>query len=67
MFAEPSFLRGIARLFDLSGSLSSRFDGLTPDEIDALALLADYRAILEDHQVAQRRMRQLGLWGDGVA
>lgn len=67
LFADPSFLRGIARLFDLSGSLSSRLDGLTPDEIDMLAVLADYQAIWEDHQGTQRHMRQLGLWDNFVA
>lgn len=67
LFAESSFLTGMARLFDFTGSLSSRLDGLTPAEIDRLALYADHRAVLEDHQGARQQMKQRGLWEDVVA
>lgn len=61
LFAEPSFLRGVARLLDFSGSLSDYNFGLTPRETDALALAADRRAVLQDYRDAHEQIRrQLG-------
>lgn len=67
LFSQPSFLRGMARLFDITGSLSSRLDELTPAQIDAAALYADFYAVLRDHQTARQQLVQQGLWEDVVA
>lgn len=58
LFAEPSFLRGVARLLDFSGSLSDYNFGLTPRETDALALAADRRAVLQDYRDAHEQIRR---------
>jgi isocitrate dehydrogenase kinase/phosphatase len=48
LFARPSFLSGIARLFDFGGGLNEYNDMPTPDAADALALQADWETIGQD-------------------
>lgn len=48
LFAEPSFLEGLARLLDLGGTMTE-FNGSPNGEIaDVLALTADWRAVGDD-------------------
>ena len=48
LFAMPSFLRGVARLFDPLGRLNQYNVSDTPQEADYRALLADWKAVSED-------------------
>jgi hypothetical protein len=48
LFASPSFLTGVARLFDLAGVFDSYNESLGPDRADALATFADWRTTGED-------------------
>ncbi|GEM_PF-2532826 len=52
LFAHPSFVGGIARLFDFGNTLTEYNLALSPEQSDMLALLADQRAIFHDFQVA---------------
>ncbi len=53
LFARPSWLEGVARLFDFGGALDMyNDDGLTADEANTLALAADWRAIGQDMRAA---------------
>jgi hypothetical protein len=48
LYAKPSFWEGIARLMDISGSLSVYNTALTPTEADNLALLSDWLVVGDD-------------------
>lgn len=48
LFAEPSFLSGIASIVDLNGSLRNYNTSATPEEADERALAADWRAVGKD-------------------
>ncbi len=52
LLARPSFLEGIARLFDFGNTLSQYYfnepDVLTPQEADALAIYSDWQAVGDD-------------------
>lgn len=45
LFARPSFLEGMARLFDFGNTLSEYNNSLTPEQADRLAIASDWRAI----------------------
>lgn len=45
LFARPSFLEGMARLFDFGDTLSEYNSALTPEQADRLALASDWRAV----------------------
>lgn len=45
LFARPSFLQGMARLFDLGDTLSEYNSSLSPEQADRLAIASDWRAI----------------------
>lgn len=45
LFARPSFLEGMARLFDFGDTLSEYNSSLTPEQADRLAIASDWRAI----------------------
>jgi hypothetical protein len=45
LFARPSFLEGIGRLFDFGGTLNQYNDSSTPQEADIKALRADWEAV----------------------
>lgn len=50
LFARPSFLEGLARIFDFSGSLNEYNQSRTPAEADYIALKMDCRAVGLDIQ-----------------
>lgn len=48
LFARPSFLEGIARIFDFSGSLNVYNESDTPREADRRAIANDFKAVADD-------------------
>jgi len=48
LFAQPSFLSGLARLLDLFGVFDSYNQSRTPEEADAKAMYADWRVTGQD-------------------
>jgi len=48
LFARPSFLEGVARIFDLGGTLNTYNESESPTEADYLAIANDWRAIDDD-------------------
>lgn len=48
LFAQPSFLGGVASVIDLGGTLVEYNESLSPEQADALALWADWWAIGDD-------------------
>lgn len=48
MYAIPSFVEGIARLFDFAGSMTEYNTSPSPDDADRRALAADVMAIMAD-------------------
>lgn len=48
LFAWPSFLEGIARIFDIGGTLNEYNRARSPQEADARALAADWSAVGND-------------------
>lgn len=48
LYARPSFLEGIARLLDFSGTLNEYNSSMTPEQADALALRSDWSAVGQD-------------------
>lgn len=57
LFARPSFVEGMARTLDLSGSLNEYNRSVSGEQADYLALFADWRLIGMD---IQRAMLQVG-------
>jgi hypothetical protein len=55
LFARPSFIGGIARLLDFSGSLKVYNEHNTGAEADARAFMEDWRALGEDFHSAIAR------------
>jgi hypothetical protein len=45
LYARPSFLEGLARIFDFGGTLNEYNQSLTPKQADFLALRADWLTI----------------------
>lgn len=56
LFAEPSFTEGVARIFDVGGALQLYNESRNPEEADALALYADWRAVGNEIRHAARKM-----------
>lgn len=48
LYARPSFLEGIARLFDVGGMLNTYNQSRTPEEADYRAILSDWEAVGRD-------------------
>jgi hypothetical protein len=48
LFARPSWVSGIARLFDWSATLNEYNRSRTPEEADYLALASDWYAVGDD-------------------
>jgi hypothetical protein len=48
LFSRPSFIDGMARIFDFSGSLQKYNTEETPQEADYIALRNDWRMVGED-------------------
>ncbi len=58
LFAEPSFVEGIARLVDFSAALNVYNQSSTPEAADARALRADWEAIGDDLRAATEQVRR---------
>jgi hypothetical protein len=56
LFADPSFLGGMASVLDIGGMLKGFNSSLSPQQSDYLALLADHRAIRDDVQAVWSRL-----------
>ena len=56
LFARPSFIEGIGRIFDLSGSFNTYNQSRTPEEADARAVLEDWIAVGHDVHVALEQL-----------
>jgi hypothetical protein len=52
LFAENSFLTGLARTLDLGAQFDSYNESITPEQADAIALLVDWVMVGGDLQVA---------------
>ena len=48
MYAIPSFVEGVARLFDFAGTMTEYNTSLSPGDADRRALASDVMAILAD-------------------
>jgi hypothetical protein len=48
LFVRPSFLSGIAKLFDFAGSLKEYNTSPSPQIADSLAFLSDWKALGSD-------------------
>ncbi len=48
LFAQPSFLSGVGRIFDFGGALNEYNGFATPEEADAMALCSDWEAVGQD-------------------
>lgn len=62
LFVQPSFLRGMASVLDL-GAVLERFgynSSRSPDEADARALRADWKAVGDDLRWSVREIRRSG-------
>jgi len=61
LFAQPSFLTGLAALFDFDGSLTGpgayNFSA-TPEETDAIAIANDWAAVHGDVRAAMASLIQ---------
>ncbi len=55
LFARPSFLEGIARLFDFGNTLQEYNCTLTGEQADRLAMKADWYAVGSDIRVVLRK------------
>lgn len=54
LFARPSFLEGVARIFDFAGTLSEYNRSRTGEEADYQALLSDWLAVGDDIREASQ-------------
>jgi hypothetical protein len=52
LYARPSFLEGISRIFDFGGTLTAFNTSRTPAEADARAILEDWRTVGSDLRAA---------------
>ena len=52
LFAQPSYLSGLASMFDFAGALGEYNTAPTGEEADARALTMDWRAIADDYRAA---------------
>lgn len=60
LFARPSFLEGIGRIFDLGNTLNEYNRSQTPQDADARALASDWRVVGEEIASAEANFnRQL--------
>lgn len=57
--ASPSFLEGIARLFDFGNLLTEFNSSLTPEEADAIAIHSDWYSVGFDFSEAIQQFRHV--------
>ena len=48
LFARPSFIEGMARIFDMGGTLNEYNSSPSGEEADAIAIWSDWAAIGQD-------------------
>lgn len=58
LYARPSFLEGVARIFDFGGTLNEYNDSPTGQEADAAAIRSDWEAIGQDMRAAIEAFRR---------
>jgi len=58
LFARPSFLEGVSRIFDLADTLNEYNGSVTPEEADYLALLSDWQTVGDDLRSAISAYKQ---------
>lgn len=58
LFAPPSFLSGVARLWDWSGAMTAYNRDGTPAEADYAAIRSDWEAVGDDLRAAVGRYEQ---------
>jgi len=56
LFANPSFLHGVARALDLGNTLTQHNKSLSPEDADVTALRADVQAVGRDLHAAAARV-----------
>ena len=56
LFADPSFMEGVARLVDFGGTLQQYNVSRSPEEADALAMYADWSAVGHEIRHATRKV-----------
>ena len=53
--ARPSFTEGLSRIIDIGGTFNEyNYDGLTGEQKDSLALMADIAAINQDYIMVRK-------------
>lgn len=52
LFSQPSFIEGMARIFDFGCSIKDYNFSQSPDEADDIAMSNDWNAIYEDFESA---------------
>ncbi len=57
LFAQPSFLEGVARVGDIGGTLNEYNSSIDPAQADRLALRADIEALRQDVSTAREQLR----------
>lgn len=58
LFARPSFLEGMARVLDFGNTLTEYNTSVTPQQADAVAIAADWRAVGDDIRSAIREFEE---------
>jgi len=58
LYAPPSFVEGMARIFDFSDVLTEYNTSPTPRQANAAALRSDWRAVGEDMRAAISRVAE---------
>ncbi len=48
LYADPSFSEGMARVLDFGDTLTEYNRSPSPERADAIAIAADWRAVIED-------------------
>lgn len=57
LFAQPSYLSGLASVLDIGGNFTEYNESNTPEEADALAILSDWMAVGKDLEGAIEQYR----------
>ena len=55
LYADPSFTEGMARIMDFGDTLTEYNRSTSPEHADAIAIRADWNAVIEDLAVAITR------------
>jgi hypothetical protein len=59
LYARPSLIEGVARIFDFGNTLQVYNTSLSPEQADYLALLSDWRVVGNDLRNAMAEYREL--------